>query len=126
MQDQLLAILDDEVLKEEKETKRALAAVESAEKEEDEKERRVNRLMAQVDAHDCGPGWDGLLAAVQRQKNAWDACSDNVELAKMHLKECQLDLKDAELAVMGQVVEMGLAREEALLEQLHRALERNK
>ena len=86
-QDQLLAILDDDVLKEEKEHKRALAAIESAEKEEDEKERRVGRLLAQVEAHDGGSGWDGLLAAVQRQRNAWDACSDNVELAKMHLKE---------------------------------------
>ena len=125
-QDQLLAILDDEVLKEEKECKRALASLESAEKEEDEKERRVFRLLAQVEAHDCGPGWDGLLATLKRQKNAWDACSQNVKLATMHLKECQLDLKDAELAVMDKVVEMGLAREEALLEQLHCALERNK
>ena len=71
----------------------------------------------------CGPGWNRLLTAVKRQRNA---CSDAVEIAKMHLKDTQLDLKDAELAVMGQVVEMGLAREEALLEQLHCALERNK
>ena len=62
----------------------------------------------------CGPGWNRLLTTVKRQRNAWDACSGNVELAKLHLKECQLDLKDAELAVMGQVIEMGLAREEAL------------
>ena len=67
-QDQLLAILDDEVLKEEKEHKRALAAIESAEKEEDEKERRVGRLLAQVEAHDGGPGWNRanrLLTAVK-------------------------------------------------------------
>ena len=114
------------MLKEEKETNRALAAVESAEKEEDEKERRVNRLLAQVEALDGGSGCDGLLADVKRQLNAWDACSDAVEIAKMHLKDTQLDLKDAELAVMGQIVEMGLAREEALLEQLHCAVQRNK
>ena len=123
---QLLAILDDEVLKEEKETKRALAALESAEKEEDEEERRVGSLRVQVEAHDGGSGWNRLLATVKRHRDAWDACSDAVEIAKMHLKDTQLDLKDAELAVMGQIVEMGLAREEALKEQLDVQLERNK
>ena len=62
---------------------------------------------------------DGLLAAVKRQLNAWDACSENVELAKMHLKDTQLDLVLAQLAVMDKIVEMGLAREEALKEELH-------
>ena len=51
-----LSILDDKVLKAEKDIKRALAALDSAEKEEDEEERRPSRLLAQVEGHDGGPG----------------------------------------------------------------------
>ena len=125
-QDQLLSILDDKVLKAEKDIKRALAAWGSAEKEGDEEERRAGRLLAQVEAHDGGPGWNGLLTAVKRQRVAWDACSDALTIAELRLRDTQLPLKDAELAAMFQVVEMGLAREEALLEQLDVQLEKNK
>ena len=95
----------------------------SAEKEEDEEERRVGSLRAQVEAHDGGSGWNRLLATVKRHRDAWDACSDAVEIAKMHLKDTQLDLVLAQLAVMDKIVEMSLAREEAL-QQLVAALER--
>ena len=125
-QDQLLSILDDNVLKAEKDIKRALAAWGSAEKEGDEEERRAGRLLAQVEAHDGGPGWNRLLTAVKRQRIAWDACSDAVTIAELHLKDTQLILKDAELARLSQEVEMGLAREESLLGQLDVLLEKKK
>ena len=75
-------------------------------------------------AHDGGPGWNRLLTAVQRQRIAWDACSGAVTIAEIHLKDTQLILKDAQLAAMFQVAKKGLAREEALLEQLDVLLEK--
>ena len=47
-------------------------------------------------------------------------------IAEIHLKDTQLILKDAQLAAMFQVAKMGLAHEEALLEQLEVQFERKK
>ena len=89
-------------------------------------------LLAQVEGHDGGPG-AGLKPAAHRrrapeahQKHAWNACLGAVTIAEMHLKDTQLILKNAQLAAMFQVAKMGLAREEALLEQLDVQLERKK
>ena len=89
-----------------------------------EEERRAGRLLAQLEAHDGGPDWNRLLTTVKRQRNAWDACSDAVTITEQRLKDTQLLHKDAELATMSQVVEICLAREEALLDQLDVLLEK--
>ena len=102
-------LLDEKVLKAEKEVKRARAAVASAENEVDEQARKAMRLATQLDNHDIrGPGWNPLYAAAKRQHKLWDKCSSVVTAAEAVVQERLLLLKDAQMDSMLMEVEMGL------------------
>ena len=108
-QDEELSLLNEKVLKAEKEVKRARAAVASAENEVDEQARKAMRLATQLDNHDIrGPGWNPLYAAAKRQHKLWDKCSSVVTAAEAVVQERLLLLKDAQMDSMLMEVEMGL------------------
>ena len=113
-QDQLLGVLDRHVLLAERKMKRGLASLESAEKEETDAQQKFEHWVARVEGGELSR-WAWLVEKAKAAKQILRAASHLVTAAEADLYEAKMEMKDAQIKVLFQELEMGLAREEALL-----------
>ena len=126
-QDLLLAVLDQHVLLAERKVKKGLASLESAEREETGAQTKAEYWVARVENGEEGTdkkfAW--LVKKAKAARQNWDAASHLVTAAEADLYEAEMEMKDAQINVLFQELEMGLAREEALLAKIDALEQKN-